>query len=71
MKLDQSYIPKEPYCVICGEETKDETCSDICKDKLEFLRSTVKQRIKDEKDGVKQYNEKTIIQFNKLQDYIK
>ena len=70
MTLEQSYLPKSSYCIMCERDTKGETCSDTCRDKLEFLRSAIKQRIEDEKMGARVPDQKAVRDLNRIQDYI-
>ena len=71
MRLLKPYTPRYNFCVVCGDKCEDETCSDRCKGILVFLRQSIKDRIKEEKKGAKNYDEKTIRQFNKVQDAIR
>lgn len=60
----------KPYCIMCGNPTKSETCSDECRVKLRKLHNAIDNRIVMEKMGAKQYDERTIRDFNKIQDII-
>lgn len=67
MRFEQSYIPKEPYCLFCGKETKEETCSDNCSSRLTKLRFAIKERKEIEVLGLKIYDEQSIKKFNRIQ----
>ncbi len=73
MNLEQSYVYKKPYCLICGRETDEETCSPPCARTLQMVRNTISNQItiEEELGGVKpKWNAREINAFNKLQDYI-
>ncbi len=66
----QSYIPSYLYCIICGVESVNETCSDNHQDKLEKIRAVIKQQ-KELENGKKiEWNTQTIKIYNALQDLI-
>lgn len=69
MKLEQLIVFKD-YCSMCGEPTKDETCSENCSDKLEKLRFHIKHQVETEKGGVKMYDAEWFKGFNEVQDLI-
>lgn len=60
----------KPYCIMCSNAATDETCSDNCKDKLQKIRNAIASRILTERSGVKKYDQKTIREFNKIQEII-
>jgi len=70
MKFEQTWIPDYSYCIICGTKTESETCSSTCKDMLSSVRDSIELRKYIESQGVKEYNEKTIKDFNRIQDII-
>lgn len=69
MKLEQHIVFKD-YCVICGEPTKKEACSEDCEDRLEKLRFHIKDQIENEKGGVRIHNTQWLKGFNKVQELI-
>jgi len=66
----QDYIPNYSYCVICGVETKAETCSQEHRIKLEKIRFTINEQKGIEKQGKVGWNLATVHKFNKLQELI-
>ena len=60
----------KPSCILCGNPTKEETCSDNCDVKLQKIRNAIDNRIAIERLGEKQYDERTIREFNKIQNII-
>jgi len=70
MRLEQDWRPDYPYCVVCAEKTKEETCSDICYNKLTMLRFTINERKEVEKTGLKLYDEHSIKKCRKIQDML-
>lgn len=48
MKLEQSITFKD-YCLMCGKDTKDETCSSVCRGKLRIVRNTISNQREIEK----------------------
>lgn len=70
MRLEQTYLPKDPYCLMCGTDSESETCSDRCEKKLTMLRFTIKERKEIEKTGLKLYDEHSIKKFRKIQEML-
>ena len=70
MRLEQTYLTKDPYCLMCGKYSKSETCSDNCEKKLSMLRFIIKERKEIEKTGLKRYDEHSIKKFRKIQEML-
>lgn len=66
----EQVIVFKDYCVVCGQSTKKETCSDTCKGIVEKLRYRIKDQIEVERGGVKMYNTQWLKGFNEVQDLI-
>ena len=70
MKLIQTYIPDFSYCIICSKECDNDTCSENCANKLDKITFTIKEKKKSEQFGTRQWDQKTIRDFNKIQSII-
>lgn len=69
MKLEQHKI-YEDYCLMCGKDTKSDTCSSACSAKLTMLRCAINERKVIERSGLKLYNEHSIKEFNRIQNML-
>jgi len=70
MKFEQHKVYKD-YCIVCGKDCKAETCTDRCKWRLEKVRSIIKTQKETESGGIgRKWNDKTIRDFNKIQEII-
>jgi len=70
MKLEQTWKPKNSYCIMCGTTTINDTCSATCSNKLTKIHDAIDNRIEMEKAGAKDWNNEMIIEFNKIQEII-
>ncbi len=72
VEIIHPFIPDYNPCVVCGKETKAETCSDRCMNKLSKLREAIRLRKSVEAMGDHR-DENPLKQqraFNRIQDYI-
>lgn len=71
MKLEQHYTPDFNYCILCGIECEDETCTQEHHNKIELIRYVINEKKEEEKKGQKTgWNYDTIHKFNQLQSLI-
>lgn len=70
MRLEQKWTPDYPYCKMCGKESKSDTCSENCSNKLTSVRNAIENRKLTDKKGLKEWTPRMIRDFNNIQDII-
>lgn len=73
MRLLKPYTPRYDFCVVCGKESKEESCPGSCSVKLEALRNAIENQKEVDKhkgDSTMTEDLRHLRQYNLLQEIL-
>ena len=70
MTLIQTWTPDYKFCLLCGKETKGESCSENCANKLDKISFAIEERKKDEQSGIRGWDQNALKIYSELQQII-